>query len=206
MRRWRSNIDLLHVWSVFSGVRRAVGAAACGSIRYCLLLGCCFVNVNQSRPLCGTSAGWIGIVQISGHQVPFSVRGRTLAILTLSYTIGDVVSRWILGGVLALTTNWRHIMLAAAGLTFVTTLPVILYLRHKLKVMQDQPNVIKVTEHSTEDGQEPSGDETQLALVRSTSVSGIEMISSPSASARFVGDFWSQSSLDVCRNVLRVLC
>lgn len=56
------------------------------------------------------SAGWIGLVQISGAVVPFSSRGRILAILTLSYTVGDVIARNVLGAILTSTNNWRTLL------------------------------------------------------------------------------------------------
>jgi hypothetical protein len=48
------------------------------------------------------AAAWIGMVQLSSQYVPFEHRGRVMSVLTLSYVVGDFVSRDILGVVRSL--------------------------------------------------------------------------------------------------------
>ena len=80
-------------------------------------------------------------MQISSQCVPFAVRGRVLGTLTLSYTIGDVISRAVLGAILATTTQWRQLLYWASGLTLTATIPFLVFIHFKAKVYMDAASI-----------------------------------------------------------------
>ena len=68
-------------------------------------------------------AGWVGIVKIAGAWVPVSRQGKIMAILSISFLVGDAIVRAVLGTLLNRSISWRAVFFFSAGMCAVLTLP-----------------------------------------------------------------------------------
>eukprot|EP00039_Didymoeca_costata_P023784 m.8256 g.8256 ORF g.8256 m.8256 type:complete len:431 (-) comp3860_c0_seq2:3026-4318(-) len=69
-------------------------------------------------------AGWIGLVKVAGKEIHESRMGRAMAVLTLSFSVGDLVARQTLAAFLHAGLSWRGIFVVSASATLLAALPV----------------------------------------------------------------------------------
>lgn len=60
------------------------------------------------------SMGWGGLVKITGNWFSYRSYGKIMGILSLSYLLGDVVAKILLGQLLTFDFGWREIFFVAA--------------------------------------------------------------------------------------------
>lgn len=61
------------------------------------------------------SAGWVALVKVASRWFPYHRHASIMAILSLSFLIGDVFARNYLGALIHLGVGWRGVFFAAAG-------------------------------------------------------------------------------------------
>jgi len=61
------------------------------------------------------SLGWAGLVKTTANWFSYRAYGRIMAVLSLSYLLGDIVAKLLLGQLLALGVGWRGLFGAAAA-------------------------------------------------------------------------------------------
>jgi len=61
------------------------------------------------------SMGWAGLVKITAHWFSFRSYGKIMGLLSLSYLVGDIAAKLLLGQLLTLGVGWRGLFGAAAG-------------------------------------------------------------------------------------------
>lgn len=62
------------------------------------------------------SMGWAGLVKTAANWFSYRSYGRIMALLSLSYLVGDVVAKLLLGQLLEAGLGWRSLFWAAAAL------------------------------------------------------------------------------------------
>ena len=62
------------------------------------------------------SMGWAGLVKTTANWFSYRSYGRIMALLSLSYLVGDLVAKLLLGQLLAQGMGWRGLFLTAAAL------------------------------------------------------------------------------------------
>ena len=62
------------------------------------------------------SAGWVGLVKVSSRWFSYSIYGTVMAILSLSYLVGDAAARETMSLLLGAGMGWRGIFFTGAGL------------------------------------------------------------------------------------------
>ena len=74
------------------------------------------------------SIGWAGMVKVSSKWFSYSSYGTVMAILSLSYLVGDAVTRSAMGALIGIGFGWRTLFLLAAtalGVLFLVNLLVL---------------------------------------------------------------------------------
>jgi OPA family glycerol-3-phosphate transporter-like MFS transporter len=61
------------------------------------------------------SMGWAGLVKLTANWFSYRAYGRIMGLLSLSYLVGDIVAKLVLGQLLDLGLGWRGLFMAAAG-------------------------------------------------------------------------------------------
>ena len=61
------------------------------------------------------SVGWASLVKVTSKWFDYRWYGRVMAILSLSFLVGDAVTRAAIGGLIGYGFGWRAIFLTAAG-------------------------------------------------------------------------------------------
>jgi OPA family glycerol-3-phosphate transporter-like MFS transporter len=61
------------------------------------------------------SMGWAGLVKLTANWFSYRSYGRIMGLLSLSYLVGDIVAKLVLGQLLDLGLGWRGLFMAAAG-------------------------------------------------------------------------------------------
>ncbi len=61
------------------------------------------------------SMGWAGLVKMTANWFSYRVYGRIMGLLSLSYLVGDIVAKLVLGQLLALGVGWRGLFITAAA-------------------------------------------------------------------------------------------
>lgn len=77
------------------------------------------------------SAGWGGMVHITGRWFSHSTYGRVMAVLSLSYLFGDFASRLFLGELIERGAGWQTTFYVAAGVLAVILVPTWILLRNR---------------------------------------------------------------------------
>ncbi|MBO2031647.1 MFS transporter [Siccationidurans ginsengisoli] len=62
------------------------------------------------------SMGWAGLVKTTANWFSYRAYGRIMGLLSLSYLVGDIVAKLVLGHLLALGVGWRGLFMTAAAL------------------------------------------------------------------------------------------
>ena len=75
------------------------------------------------------SVGWAGLIKVSSKWFDYTSYGSVIAILSLSYLIGDALARQQMGFLIDQGYGWRALFLFAAAVAAVTLLAGILWLR-----------------------------------------------------------------------------
>lgn len=75
------------------------------------------------------AAGWGGLVKISSRWFDFSSYGKVMAVLSVSYLVGDAVARQIMSAMIAAGFGWRSLFVFAAGFLFVVFAINLVFLR-----------------------------------------------------------------------------
>ncbi|MGI4967451.1 MAG: MFS transporter [Janthinobacterium lividum] len=61
------------------------------------------------------SMGWAGLVKLTANWFSYRSYGRIMGLLSLSYLVGDIAAKLVLGQLLAWGLGWRGLFMAAAG-------------------------------------------------------------------------------------------
>lgn len=61
------------------------------------------------------SMGWVGLVKVSSRWFPVRRRATVMAVLSMSYLLGDAATRWYLGIFIDLEFGWRTVFFVSAG-------------------------------------------------------------------------------------------
>jgi sugar phosphate permease len=61
------------------------------------------------------SMGWAGLVKLTANWFSYRAYGRIMGLLSLSYLVGDIAAKLVLGQLLDLGLGWRGLFMAAAG-------------------------------------------------------------------------------------------
>ncbi|HEX8806850.1 MAG TPA: MFS transporter [Candidatus Aquilonibacter sp.] len=61
------------------------------------------------------SVGWAGMVKVTSKWFPYAAYGSVMAILSLSFLVGDTVTRGGMGALIAIGFGWRGLFLIGAG-------------------------------------------------------------------------------------------
>jgi sugar phosphate permease len=61
------------------------------------------------------SMGWAGLVKLTANWFSYRSYGRIMGLLSLSYLVGDIAAKLVLGQLLDLGLGWRGLFIAAAG-------------------------------------------------------------------------------------------
>jgi sugar phosphate permease len=61
------------------------------------------------------SMGWAGLVKLTANWFSYRTYGRIMGLLSLSYLVGDIAAKLVLGQLLDLGLGWRGLFMAAAG-------------------------------------------------------------------------------------------
>ena len=61
------------------------------------------------------SMGWAGLVKLTVNWFSYRAYGRIMGLLSLSYLVGDIAAKLVLGQLLDLGLGWRGLFMAAAG-------------------------------------------------------------------------------------------
>jgi OPA family glycerol-3-phosphate transporter-like MFS transporter len=61
------------------------------------------------------SLGWVGMVKITSRWFSHASYGRVMAVLSLSFLVGDAASRWFMGLLFDAGLTWRGVFFVAAG-------------------------------------------------------------------------------------------
>ena len=61
------------------------------------------------------SMGWAGLIKTTAHWFSYRSYGKIMGVLSLSYLVGDVVAKLVLGQLLVLGMGWRGLFMAAAA-------------------------------------------------------------------------------------------
>ncbi len=64
------------------------------------------------------SMGWVAMIKISARWFSYSVYGSVMGVISLSYLLGDAVSRAFMGWLLSLGVDWRGVFVIAATVLF----------------------------------------------------------------------------------------
>ena len=64
------------------------------------------------------SGGWAGLVKIAGGWFSYSSYGTAMALLSISYLVGDAAARQAMGAMIHLGFGWRSLFLFAAAVAF----------------------------------------------------------------------------------------
>jgi sugar phosphate permease len=75
------------------------------------------------------SVGWAGLVKVSSRWFDYTSYGSILGILSISYLIGDALSRQQMGMLIAHGYGWRALFMFAAAVATVALLASVLWLR-----------------------------------------------------------------------------
>ncbi len=75
------------------------------------------------------SVGWAGLIKVSSKWFNYTSYGTVLAILSLSYLIGDALARQQMGVLIGHGYGWRTLFFFAAAVAAVTLLASLLWLR-----------------------------------------------------------------------------
>ncbi|MBO3272314.1 MFS transporter [Hymenobacter defluvii] len=62
------------------------------------------------------SMGWAGLVKTTANWFSYHSYGRIMALLSLSYLVGDIVAKLLLGQLLAAGLSWRGLFMVAAAI------------------------------------------------------------------------------------------
>ena len=117
----------------FTGGKRSFVGGMAGAIAFTLLFA-----TTGSLPLFTIawignrfvqSAGWAGLVKVASRWFDFSSYGTVMAILSVSYLIGDAAARQILGGMIAVGVGWRALFVFAAAFLAVMLVLNVVFLR-----------------------------------------------------------------------------
>jgi sugar phosphate permease len=61
------------------------------------------------------SMGWAGLVKLTANWFSYRTYGRIMGLLSLSYLVGDIAAKLVLGRLLDFGLGWRGLFMAAAG-------------------------------------------------------------------------------------------
>jgi sugar phosphate permease len=61
------------------------------------------------------SMGWAGLVKLTANWFSYRTYGRVMGLLSLSYLVGDIAAKLVLGRLLDFGLGWRGLFMAAAG-------------------------------------------------------------------------------------------
>ncbi len=61
------------------------------------------------------SMGWAGLVKTTANWFAYQQYGRVMGLLSLSYLVGDVLAKLVLGRLLGLGLGWRGVFMSAAA-------------------------------------------------------------------------------------------
>lgn len=62
------------------------------------------------------SMGWGGLVKVTAHWFSYRSYGKIMALLSLSFLLGDIVAKLLLGHLIALGLHWRELFFVAAAI------------------------------------------------------------------------------------------
>jgi OPA family glycerol-3-phosphate transporter-like MFS transporter len=77
------------------------------------------------------SMGWGGLVKITSNWIPYKEYGRVMGILSLSYLVGDILARLILGQFQKAEMSWRHLFFIASTMLAVIAVFNIIFLKNR---------------------------------------------------------------------------
>jgi OPA family glycerol-3-phosphate transporter-like MFS transporter len=88
------------------------------------------------------STGWAGLVKVASRWFDFRSYGSVMGVLSMSFLVGDMAARQILGGMIAAGAGWRALFVLAAGFVAVMLVLNVLFLREsRAELGFDEPNV-----------------------------------------------------------------
>jgi len=155
----------------FTGGKRSFVGGMAGAVAFTLLFA-----TTGSLPLFTMawignrfvqSAGWAGLVKVASRWFDFSSYGTVMAILSVSYLVGDAAARQILGGMIAVGVGWRALFVFAAAFLAVMLLLNVVFLRESrtdVGFSQARVNPVNVFQGRADDGAEQGGG--ALAVLR----------------------------------------
>ena len=68
------------------------------------------------------SMGWAGLVSTTAHWFSYRAYGKIMGFLSLSFLVGDIVAKLVLGRLLGLGLGWRGLFMASAAVLAVVAL------------------------------------------------------------------------------------
>src|SRR5262245_6361809 len=155
----------------FTGGKRSFVGGMTGAIAFTLLFA-----AGGSLPLFTIawignrfvqSAGWAGLVKVASRWFDFSSYGTVMAILSVSYLVGDAAARQILGGMIAVGVGWRVLFVFAAAFLAVVLVLNVVFLRESrtdLGFSQARVNPVNVFRSEADEGTEQGS--RALAVLR----------------------------------------
>ncbi len=75
------------------------------------------------------SAGWVGMVKISSRWFSYSVYGTAMGIISLSFLIGDSLSRLLLGQLVQAGMGWRGLFITSGAIMALIMLVTVMLLK-----------------------------------------------------------------------------
>jgi sugar phosphate permease len=148
----------------FTGGKRSFVGGMTGAIVFTLLFA-----ASGSLPLFTIawignrfvqSTGWAGLVKVASRWFDFSSYGTVMAILSVSYLVGDAAARQIFGGMIAAGVGWRTLFVFAAAFLAVMLVLNAVALRETrtdLGFSQARVNPVNVFRSSRDAGAEHGG-------------------------------------------------
>ncbi len=117
-----------------------IGAALCSIIF--ALGGLPIFTIVWSLNRAVQSAGWVGMVKISSRWFSYSVYGTVMGIVSLSFLIGDSLSRLFLGQLVVAGMGWRGLFITSgAVMAAIFTLSLFLLKETPSEVGEPEPEV-----------------------------------------------------------------
>ncbi|MBC8110675.1 MAG: MFS transporter, partial [Verrucomicrobia bacterium] len=77
------------------------------------------------------SMGWGGLVKIASNWINYKQYGKIMGFLSLSYLVGDILARLILGQFQKAGISWQHLFFIAAGMLLVIAVFNLIFLKEK---------------------------------------------------------------------------
>jgi sugar phosphate permease len=153
----------------FFGGKRILLLAMLGAVVFTIFFalgsGAVFFTIAWIGNRLFQSVGWAGLVKVSSKWIVYASYGTAMAVLSLSFLVGDTVTRGAMGALINAGFGWRQLFLVAAVALLVLSLIALIWLKEsRVAAGFDPPEVNPLNVYGTSGNEDRPSDLRSLLL------------------------------------------